>query len=73
VSKAGTTSIAAFLLFALGGLALFFIVRPWLLGVAGFLLMAMIGSEVASRLFARYATPEEKRQDLEDRVRNSDL
>lgn len=73
MSKAGTTSIAAFLLFALGGLALFFLIRPWILGAAAFLLMGMIGSVVASRLFARYATQEEKRQDLEDRVRNSDL
>lgn len=73
MSKAGYTSIAAFLLFALGGLALFFLIRPWILGAAGFLLMGMIGSVAASRLFARYASPEEKRQDLEDRVRNSDL
>jgi len=73
VSKAGTTSIAAFLLFALGGLALFFFIDPWILGAAAFLLMGMIGSVVASRLFTRYATLEEKRQDLEDRVRNSDL
>jgi hypothetical protein len=35
--------------------------------------MGMTGAVVASRLFARYATPEEKRQDLEDHVRNSDL
>lgn len=73
MSKAGITSIAAFLLFALVGLALFFLIRPWLLGVAAFMVMAMIGSVVASRLFARFATQEEKRQDLEDRVRNSDL
>jgi hypothetical protein len=73
MSKAGYASIAAFLLFALGGLALFFLIRPWLLGAAAFLLMGMIGSVVASRLFARYATAEEKRQDLEDRVRNGDL
>ena len=73
MSKAGYTSIAAFLLFALGGLALFFLIRPWILGAAAFLLMGMIGSVVASRLFARYATQEEKRQELEDRVRNCDL
>jgi hypothetical protein len=57
----------------LGGLALFFLVRPWILGAAAFVAMAMTGSVVASRLFTRLATPEEKRQDLEDRVRNSDL
>ena len=73
VSKAGYTSIIVFLLFTLIGLALFFLLRPWLLGAAAFLVMGMIGSVAASRLFARYATPEEKRQDLEDRVRNGDL
>jgi ABC-type antimicrobial peptide transport system permease subunit len=73
MSKAGYTSIAAFLVFALCGLALFFLLRPWLVGVAAFLVTGMIGSLVASRLFARYATAEEKRQDLEVRVRNPDL
>jgi hypothetical protein len=73
VSKAGYTSIAAFLLFALGGLALLFLVRPWSLGAAAFVAAAMIGILVASRLFARYATPAEKRSELEDRVRNFDL
>lgn len=73
MSKAGLYSIVIFLLFALGGLVLFFVIQPWLLGIAAFLFMGMIGSVAASRLFARLATPEEKRQDLEDRVRNSDL
>lgn len=73
MSKAGFASIAVFLIFALGGLALFFLVPSWALGVCAFLLMGMIGSVVASRVFNRLATPEEKRRDLEDRVRNSDL
>jgi Na+/glutamate symporter len=73
MSKAGIYSLAVFLAFALGGLALFFLVQPWLLGVAAFVAAGMIGSIVASRVFNRLATPEEKRQDLEDRVRNSDL
>lgn len=68
--KAGLYSLV---LFALGGLALFFLVRPWILGAAAFLLTGMIGCVIASRVFNRLATPDEKRQDLEDRVRNSDL
>ena len=73
MSKAGFYSLVTFLLFATGGLALFFLVHPWLLGAAAFLVAGMIGSVVASRIFNRLATPDEKRQDLEDRVRNSDL
>jgi len=73
MSKAGALSLAVFAAFALGGLALFFLVHPWLLGAAAFLLMGMIGSVAASRVFGRLATPEEKRQDLEDRVRGGDL
>jgi hypothetical protein len=71
VSKAGFISIAVFLLFALAGLALFFLVPSWLLGVAAFTAMGMSGSVVASRVFNRLATPEEKLQDLEDRARNA--
>jgi hypothetical protein len=73
MSKAGFASIAAFLLFAAGGLALFFLMPSWLLGMAAFLVMGLAGTYAASRLFNRLATPEEKRLDLEDRVRNSDL
>jgi hypothetical protein len=62
-----------FLLFAACGLVLFFSVRPMALGIAAFLVAGMIGSSIASRVFARLATQEEKRRDLEDRVRNSDL
>ena len=73
MSKAGVYSLAVFLAFALGGLVLFFLVQSWLLGIAAFALMAMIGSVAASRVFNRLATQEEKLQDLKDRVRNSDL
>jgi membrane protein implicated in regulation of membrane protease activity len=73
MSKAGIFSLATFLAFALGGLALFFLAQPWLLGVSAFAAMGTISSVIASRVFNRIATPEEKRQELEDRVRNADL
>ena len=72
MSKAGLGSAIVFLLFGAAGLALAAMVRPLWLGVVGFLFMAISGSLIASRLFDRYATLEEKRRDLEDRVRNPD-
>jgi hypothetical protein len=73
MSKAGIFSLAVFLAFALGGLVLFFLIHPWVLGAIAFLFMGLTGMLVASRVFNRFAAPEEKRRDLEDRVRNSDL
>ena len=73
MSKAGFISIAVFLLFALAGLALFFLIQSRLLSAAAFLAMGMIGSVAASRVFNRLATQAEKQQDLEDRVRNAGL
>lgn len=70
MSKLGSTMV--FLLFGAAGLVLAAIIRPLWLGVTVFVLMGVIGSLVAGRLFDRYASLEEKRRDLEDRVRNPD-
>jgi hypothetical protein len=73
MSKAGLASIAVFLAFALCGLALFALLRPFFLGVAAFVILGLMGSLIASHLFNQLATRDEKRRELEDRVRNSDL
>jgi hypothetical protein len=73
VSRASFCSVAAFLVFGAGGLALFFTLRPFFLGLAAFALMGLVGGVVAGRLFNRLASPEEKKREMEDRVRNSDL
>ena len=73
MSRAAFSSMIVFLLFAACALAMFFFIRPAILGIASFLVMGMTGGSLASRVFARLATPEEKRRDLEDRVRNSGL
>ena len=72
MNKAGCLSIAVFLAFAAAGLALFAYLRSFFLGVAAFVILGLMGSLIASRLFNRLATQDEKRRDLEDRVRNSD-
>lgn len=72
MNKAGLGSALVFLLFGGCGLVLAAILRPLWLGVAAFLAMGITGSLIAGRLFDRYATLEEKRRDLEDRVRNPD-
>ena len=73
MSKAGCLSIAVFLVFAAAGLALFEFLHPFFLGVTAFVILGLMGSLVASRLFNRLAAENEKRQEMEDRVRNSDL
>jgi uncharacterized membrane protein YfcA len=71
--KASLLSVAVFLLFAGAGLGLAALLQPPWLGAAAFLAMGLIGSLASARIFNRLATPEEKRRELEDRVRNSDL
>ena len=73
MSRAAFSSLLVFLLVAACGLALFFLIRPVILGITAFLVMGMTGGSLAGRVFARLASPEERRRDLEDRVRNSDL
>lgn len=73
MSKASFLSIAVFLIFGVCGLFLFEFLRPFFLGVAAFVILGLMGSLVASRLFNHMATLDEKRRELEDRVRNSDL
>jgi len=73
VSKASLVSLSVFLLFAIAGLGLAAFVQPLWLEVAAFLVIGLIGSVAAGRIFNRLATQDEKRRDLEDRVRNSDL
>jgi hypothetical protein len=73
MSKAHLASLAAFLAFALAGIAGFFWAEWIVTGIGLFLGAGLAGSIVAAKLFDRLATPDEKRQDLEDRVRNQDL
>lgn len=55
------------LIFAVLGLALF-VVFPTGWGFAGFVGTFIVGSIVSERVFKRYATPEEIREDLRHRV-----
>lgn len=73
MSKAGLLSIVVFFAFAVCGLFLFEFLRPFFLGVAAFVILGLMGSLAASRLFNHLATLDEKRRELEDRVRNPDL
>ena len=73
MSRAGLGSALVFLAFAAGGLLLFFHIHAAILGRLAFLALGLIGCAISARLFDRLATREEKRRDLEDRVRNPDL
>ena len=73
MSKAAVFSIAVFLAFAAAGLALFEFLRPFFLGVTAFVILGLMGSLAASRLFNWLATRHERQRELEDRVKNSDL
>lgn len=73
MSKAHLASLAAFLAFAFAGTAGFFWADRVLIGIGLFLGSGLVGSIVAARLFDRLATGDEKRRDLEERVRNQDL
>jgi hypothetical protein len=73
MSRASLCSVAAFLAFGAGGLVLFFVLKPFFLGLGAFAVMGLAAGVVAGRLFDRLASPEEKKREMEDRVRNSDL
>jgi hypothetical protein len=73
VSKAHLARTLAFLAFAAGGLGLFLTANAWWAGLALFLCAGSIGGVISEWLFRRLATLDEKRRDLEDRVRNSDI
>ena len=73
MSKAHLARTLVFLIFAAGGLVLFFNAQRWWVGSAQFVCAGIIGGLISEWLFKRLATPEEKRRDLEDRVRNSDI
>jgi hypothetical protein len=51
-------------------LALLFVTHPFALAVAIALPVFLLTSLIADRLFQRYATPEDIKHDLEDRVSN---
>ena len=72
MSRAHAASLSAFGLFAAAGLAGFLLARSWLLGAAIFAGCGLVGMVAAAVLFARLATPEEKRRDLEERARSLD-
>jgi membrane protein implicated in regulation of membrane protease activity len=51
-------------------LTLLFATHPFALAVAIALPVFILSSWLADRVFARYATPEQIKRDLEDRLRN---
>ncbi len=73
MSKAHLAGISIFLLFAVAGLGLAALASSSFVAIAIFVIAGIAGSVVAGRLFDRLATPEEKRRDIEDRVRNPDI
>lgn len=73
MSKAHLVRTVVFLAFAAGGLILFFMAGKWWVGSAQFVAAGIVGGLISEWLFRRLATPDEKRLDLEDRVRNSDF
>ncbi|MBL8583476.1 MAG: hypothetical protein JNL61_14790 [Rhizobiaceae bacterium] len=66
-------SVALFLAFGVAAVSAYLWLRPPAVGIAAFLLIGVLGLWLAGRVFDRLATPEERRADLEDRVRNPDL
>jgi hypothetical protein len=72
MSKAHLVSMAVFLLAAIGGLWLAATTHSELGAIGTFVVVSLAGAIVAGRLFDWLATPEEKRRDLEDRVRHPD-
>ncbi len=72
MSRAHLASLLIFLAIALAGLAAFFAIRPAALAIAAFLAVGLVGSWLAGKAYDRLSTPEERRADLEDRVRNPD-
>ena len=68
MSKAHLCSILVFMAFQLAALAAFAT-----LGGFAFAFVAMAGCLASAIVFNRLASPEERRRDLEDRVRNPPL
>lgn len=69
---ARTKAVFAFLIFALIGLSGFLVFRDTLSIYGSFVLCGLIGMLVSNRVFQHYSSTEEKREDLEERVRNPD-
>jgi len=57
------------LVFSVAGLACYLLWSNWI-GFAVFIALFIIGSIISSRLFNRYATLDQIKQDLEARLRN---
>jgi len=70
MSRAHLASLAAFGLFAAAGLGGFLLAPSWLAGAGIFAGCGLIGMILAALLFARLATLDEKRRDLEDRLQD---
>jgi hypothetical protein len=73
MSKANLVSIVTFLLFAAAALWLAGTTHSPLGPIGTFVVVSLAGAIIAGRLFAWLATPEEKKRDLEERVRNPDI
>ena len=67
MSRARALSLGVFLVFAAAAVAAYLLLRPTMLGVAGFLLIGLAGLVVSGRLWDRLAGLEEKRRDMDDR------
>lgn len=70
--RARLASLAVFLACGMAGMAAYLWLRPAALGLGAFVLLGLAGLWISGRVFDRLATPEQRRADLEERVRNSD-
>ncbi|RXF68533.1 hypothetical protein [Hansschlegelia zhihuaiae] len=73
MSRARLASFAVFVVAAVAGLVAFAAADSVALAFGAFFAIGLVGMWLAGRVFDRLATPEERRSDLEDRVRNPDL
>jgi membrane protein implicated in regulation of membrane protease activity len=71
--RARLASLAAFFAFGLAAIAAYLWLRPAAVGIAAFAVLGIAGLWLSVRVFDRLASPEQRRADLEDRVRNPDL
>lgn len=72
MSKASLAALGIFVASAIAALVLASLAETALGAFGIFFGIALVGSIVSERVFRRLASPQELREELEDRVRNSD-